>query len=47
MADCSFMHFFRLFRRKEIVGHLIMRGGRFKGLNSPSFVIFGHGASCT
>ena len=39
--------FFGLFRRKEIVvGHLTMRGGWFKGWNSPLFVIFGLGVSC-
>ena len=39
--------FFGLFGKKEIVGHLIMSGGQFKGSNSPSFVIFTCGASCT
>ena len=42
-----FYAFFGLFGIKEIVGHLTMRGSRFKVSNSPSFVIFGCGASCT
>ena len=48
LVDCSLYAFFvfLLFGRKEMVGCLKMRGGQFKGSDSPLFVIFGCGASC-